>query len=116
MLSLLPLLLITLPVLSQLILGSFSVYKPTSLKFSPISWINFVLQIILSFAAFNIADYNLTKQYEPNPVRCGMPLVGIAAACFLFLFILILIIIIQFLIKRWRAKKKHKLILLRKRQ
>ncbi|GAA3730523.1 MULTISPECIES: hypothetical protein [Flavobacterium] len=105
MLNILPLILIILPILSQIILGTFSIYKPTSFKFSIISWINFVLQIILSFVAFNIADYNLAKLYEPNPVRCGMPLVGMAMACFFFLFILILIIAIQFLIKRWRENK-----------
>ncbi|MNK80853.1 hypothetical protein D3C87_1005840 [compost metagenome] len=105
MLNILPLLLIILPVLSQLILGTFSIYKPDLLKFSRISWINFVLQIVLSFVAFNIADYNLTKLYEPNPVRCGMPLIGIAMACFSFFFILIIVIIIQFLIKRWRENR-----------
>jgi len=105
MLNILPLLLIIFPVLSQLLLGSYSIYKSSSLKFSPISWINFLLQIIFSFVAFNIADYNLAKQYEPNPVRCGMPLVGMAVACFFFIFILIIIIVIQFLIKRWRAKR-----------
>ncbi len=107
MLNVLPLLLIILPVLSQLRLGTFSIYKPSSLKFSRISWINFILQIILSFVAFNIADYNFSKQYEqyPNPMRCGMPLVGMAVACFFLLFVLILIIVIQFLIKRWRVKE-----------
>ncbi|WP_281632140.1 hypothetical protein [Flavobacterium luteolum] len=110
MLNLLPLLLIILPVLSQLILGSFSIYKPSSLKFTIISWINFILQIVLAFVAFNIADYNFSKQYEqyPNPVRCGMPLVGIAVACFFFLFVLILIIVTQFLIKRWRENKSKR--------
>jgi uncharacterized protein YqgC (DUF456 family) len=107
MLNVLPLLLIILPVLSQLILGTFSIYKPASLKFSRIFWINFILQILLSFVAFNIADYNFSKQYEqyPNPMRCGMPLVGMAVACFFLLFVLILIIVIQFLIKRWRVKE-----------
>jgi hypothetical protein len=38
-------------------------------------------------------------------MRCGMPLVGIAVACFFFLFALILVVAIQFLIKRWRGKK-----------
>ncbi|RXM42553.1 hypothetical protein BOW57_16095 [Flavobacterium sp. YO64] len=105
MLNILPLLLIIFPVLSQLILGTFSIYKPVSLKFKIVSWINFILQIVFSFTAFNIADYNLRKQYEPYPVRCGMPLVGIAAACFFLLFILILIIVIQFVVKRWRTKR-----------
>ncbi|UPZ14016.1 hypothetical protein [Flavobacterium humidisoli] len=107
MLNVLPLLLIILPVVSQLILGTFSIYKPSSLKFNRVSWINFILQIILSFVAFNIADYNFSKQYEqyPNPMRCGMPLVGMAVACFFLLFVLILIIVIQFLIKRWRVKE-----------
>lgn len=107
MLNILPLLLIILPVLSQLIWGTFAIYKPASFKLSQISWINVLLQIILSFVAFNIADYNFSKQYEqyPNPMRCGMPLVGMAVACFFLLFILILILVIQFLIKRWRAKE-----------
>lgn len=88
-----------------MILGTFSIYKPTPFKFSIISWINFVLQIMLSFVAFNIADYNLAKLYEPNTPRCGMPLVGMAIACFFFLLILILIIGIQFLIRRCRTKR-----------
>ncbi|QLC65210.1 hypothetical protein LPB248_02605 [Flavobacterium sp. LPB0248] len=108
MLNILPLLLIILPVLSQLILGTFSTYKPASFKFSQVTWINFILQIILSFIAFNIADYNLAKLYEPNTPRCGMPLVGIAVACFFFLFVLILIIVTQFLIKRWRENKSKR--------
>ena len=109
MLNILPLLLIILPVLSQLIWGTFAIYKPASFKFSQISWINVLLQIILSFVAFNIADYNFSKQYEqyPNPMRCGMPLIGMAVACFFLLFILILILVIQFLIKRWRAKRNR---------
>jgi uncharacterized membrane protein len=109
MLNVLPLLLIILPVLSQLIWGTFAIYKPASFKFSQISWINFMLQIILSFVAYNIADYNFSKQYEqyPNPMRCGMPLVGMAVASFFLLFILILILVIQFLIKRWRAKRNR---------
>ncbi|MFC0777641.1 hypothetical protein [Flavobacterium sp. HJSW_4] len=105
MLSLLPLILITLPILSQIILGFYSIYKTAFLKFSNISWINFILQVIFSFAAFNIADYHLRKQFEPYPVRCGTSLAGTAAACILFLLILILIISIQYLIKRWRAKR-----------
>lgn len=105
MLNILPLLLIIFPVLSQLILGTLSIYKPVPLKFKIVSWINFTLQIIFSFTAFNIADYNLRKQYEPNPVRCGMPLAGIATACFFLLFTLILIIVIQFVVKRWRTKR-----------
>lgn len=107
MLNILPLILITLPVLSQLILGTLSVYKPASFKFGIISWINFVLQIIFSFVAFNIADYNLAKLYEPNTPRCGMPLVGMAVACFFLLLVLILIIVIQFLIRRSRAKRNR---------
>ena len=109
MLTILPLLLIILPVLSQLIWGTFSIYRSASFKFSQISWINFILQIVLSFVAFNIADYNFSKQYEqyPNPMRCGMPLVGMAVACFFLLFVLILILAIQFIIKRWRAKRNR---------
>jgi uncharacterized membrane protein len=109
MLNILPLLLIILPVLSQLIWGTISIYKPALFKFSQISWINFLLQIILSFVAFNIADYNFSKQYEryPNPMRCGMPLVGMAVACFFLLFVLILILAIQFIIRRWRAKRNR---------
>lgn len=109
MLTILPLLLIILPVLSQLIWGTFYIYRSASFKFSKISWINFILQIALSLVAFNIADYNFSKQYEqyPNPMRCGMPLAGMAVACFFSLFVLILILVIQFLIKRWRAKRNR---------
>lgn len=107
MLEILPLILLALPVLFQLILGTKTIYKPASLKFSSASWISFVSFILFSFIAYYIVDYNFSKQYEqyPNPIRCGMPLLGIVMASFFLLFILILIIVSQFLIKRRRENR-----------
>ncbi|RYJ36536.1 hypothetical protein NU08_4467 [Flavobacterium anhuiense] len=107
MLEILPLILLALPVLFQLILGTKTIYKPASLKFSSASWISFVSFILFSFIAYYIVDYNFSKQYEqyPNPIRCGMPLLGIVMASLFLLFILILIIVSQFLIKRRKESR-----------
>lgn len=107
MLDVIPLLLLVLPILFQLLFGTKTIYKTDSLKFSRISWISFIAYILFSFIAFYITEYNFSKKYEqyPNPVRCGMPLLGVALACFYLLFVLILIFLIQFFIKRWKDKK-----------
>lgn len=102
MLELLPFILLLLPILFQLILGTKTIYKPASIKFSSASWISFISYILFAFISYYIVNYNFSKRYEqyPNPIRCGMPLLGIVMASFFLLFILILIIVIQFLIKR----------------
>ncbi len=107
MLEILPLILLALPVLFQLILGTKTIYKPSLFKFSSASWISFVSYILFSFIAYYIVDYNFSKQYEqyPNPIRCGMPLLGIVMASLFLLFILVLIIVCQFLIKRRRENR-----------
>lgn len=107
MLEISPLLLLTLPLLFQLIMGTKTIYKPAFLKFSAASWISFTSYILFAFIAYYIVDYNFSKQYEqyPNPIRCGMPLLGIVMASFFLFFILILIVAIQFLIKRRKSKR-----------
>jgi hypothetical protein len=107
MLSRLPFILILLPLLFQLILGTKAIYKSTSLKFSTISWISFIAQLVFSFLAIYIVNYNFSKYFEehPNVTRCGMPFLGFIMATLFFIVVLIVIIIIQFLIKKWRDKQ-----------
>lgn len=107
MLNILPTLLIILPVLSQLIFGAISIYKPTSLKFSTISWLNFIIQLTFSFVAIYIVNYNFSKYFEehPNVTKCGMPFLSFIMATMFFIVVLIVIIIIQFLTKKWRDKQ-----------
>ncbi|MBL0737371.1 hypothetical protein JI750_10765 [Flavobacterium sp. GN10] len=118
MLEILPLILILLPVLFQLIMGTKTVYKPISLTLSSVSWISIVSYILVSIISFYIVDYNFSKQYEqyPNPIRCGMPLLGIVMACFFLLFILVLVISIQFWIKRCKENRYKKQIVQTKKQ
>ncbi|MDQ6529159.1 hypothetical protein [Flavobacterium sp. LHD-85] len=105
-----PFILILLPVLFQLTIGTKTIYKPISLTLSSVTWISIISYILFSIISCYIVNYNFSKQYEqyPNPVRCGMPLLGIVMASFFLLLILILIIAIQFLIKRWRENRSKK--------
>lgn len=107
MLEITPFILILVPLVLQLIVGTKSIQHKNSLKFGRISIITIISHIILSYIAFKISDYNFTKQYEqyPNPARCGMPLLGITMACFFLLCVLLMVILIQFLIKKWRKEK-----------
>lgn len=107
MLHTISLILILLPLLFQLIMGTRSLYRIDSLKFRQVCLVSIISHIVFSIVSFKIADYNFAQQYEQsaNPVRCGMPLLGAAMACFFLFCILLIIILIQFLIKKFRDKK-----------
>lgn len=109
MLNIAPLILIILPVLFQLIVGSKIIFdkKTTKLNFRKISSISFISQIIFSIAAVFIANYNLSKYFDqhPNTTRCGMPFLGVIFGVVLLFIVLCFIIFLQFLIKKWRERK-----------
>ncbi|KFF11722.1 hypothetical protein [Flavobacterium hydatis] len=109
MLNIAPLILIILPVLFQLIVGTKVIFdkKPTKLKFGRISLMSFIFQMIFSVAAIFIANYNLSKYFDqhPNTTRCGMPFLGVIFGVALLFIVLCFIIFLQFLIKKWRERK-----------
>ncbi|MBS7253373.1 hypothetical protein [Flavobacterium branchiicola] len=107
MLSRLPFILILLPLLFQLIIGTKAIFRSNSLKFGTISGISFISQLVFSFVAVYIVNYNFSKYFEehPNATKCGMPFLGFIMATLFFIVVLIVVIIIQFLIKKWSDKK-----------
>lgn len=109
MLNIAPLILIILPVLFQLIVGSKIIFdkKPTKLKFGKISLMSFISQIFFSITAIFIANYNISKYFDlhPNTTKCGMPFLGVIVSVIFFITVLCIIILLQFLIKKWKERK-----------
>jgi len=92
-----PVLLLFIPSVFQLIFGRKHLAESIKLNFTKVSFINFLLQVIFSCLVFNIIENRLTAN---EPLRCGMPLVGLIFMELLLLIILLVIILIQFLVKR----------------
>jgi hypothetical protein len=103
------LILVILPILFQLIVGSKTIFfkNSTKLKFGKISLISFISQIIFSIAAIYIANYNLSKYFDehPNSTRCGMPFFGVLMSIIFFIIVLCIIILLQFFIKILKERK-----------
>lgn len=91
-------LLLFLPLISQLIVGSFSLIKSIRFKFQWISLIHLFLQILFSFIGMKIISSELDLQH----IRCGQPLAAFFFACVFFLIVLVAIIVIQLIIKKLR--------------
>lgn len=105
-----PFILIILPLLSQLLFGTFAIVKPGSFKFKKVFILNVLLQIVCSVISFYTATTNFSRFHDEHPdiTRCGMPLLAIAALILLTFLILLVVIIIQFLVKRWRENKSKR--------
>src|SRR3954465_8035561 len=107
MIGITPLILIILPLLFQLILGTISLFRPALFRFKTISVTNIILQILFVISAFTIASNNFSRYFDQHPdsPRCGMPLLGLMIVSLLLTITVIVVILIQFLIKRWYHKK-----------
>lgn len=105
-----PFILIILPLLSQLLFGTFAIVKPGSFKFKKVFILNVLLQIVCSVISLYTATTNFSRFHDEHPdiTRCGMPLLAIAALILLTFLILLVVIIIQFLVKRWRENKSKR--------
>lgn len=94
-------LIIVLPLIAQIVIGSLSVYKKIKWNFNLICLINMFTQIVCILSALKI----ISIEPKNNEFRCGMPQ---AAMVFLGISSFITFIIvtgIQLLIKKFRNKK-----------
>jgi hypothetical protein len=94
------LILIIFPSIFQIIIGRKAIRKDIKLGLTTICLISYCLQMLFSFVAFTIANYNLEKSIEKSGFRCGMGIAGTVALSLLFTVILTIVIIIQYFVKR----------------
>ncbi|WP_166921836.1 hypothetical protein [Flavobacterium poyangense] len=94
-----PLLLLMLPLISQIIFGRKAIGQDIKLTFSTISLLNILLQIVFSFLALTNFTNNLGAQSD-GQLRCGAAGAGLMALEFLIFILLLVVILIQFFIKR----------------
>jgi len=99
MFGILTLILIALPFIFQIIFGKRSIYDGMTIKFEYVCLISIALQLVLSYLAFSIFDYNFKQSLEGREFVCGMPYVAIALLILMFSALLVLTIIVQFIIK-----------------
>lgn len=95
-----PLLLLVLPMIFQIIFGRNFQYETIKLSFFKVSVISFLLQILVSYLAFQIVSHNLGSNAN-GEIHCGMPLLGLIFLELIFIIILVVTIIIQYFMKRW---------------
>lgn len=101
MIGITSLLIVVLPILFQLILGTMSAKGALKIKFGMYSLLNIVTQILFSIVSYYIAVYNSENYYKihPDQLKCGTGF----AALFFFIFaaflFLLFIIIVQYIIK-----------------
>lgn len=94
-----PLLLLVLPMIFQIIFGRNFQYETIKLSFFKVSLISFLLQILVSYLAFQIVSHNL-RSNSNGEIHCGMPLLGLIFLEFIFIIILVVTIVIQYFMKR----------------
>lgn len=95
-----PLILITLPFIFQILIGSASIRRNFKYKFKNICLISLISQVLISFVSFAIASYNFEQSMQGEKFRCGPGILGFLILIALFSILLVLTILIQFLIKR----------------
>lgn len=96
----LTIILITFPLLFQIIAGRKAIGETISLKFGTVSILSILFQIVLSIIAFYITLSNFSENTAGTPYRCGMGILGIVMLELLLTIILIITIVIQYFIKR----------------
>ncbi|MGC4041061.1 MAG: hypothetical protein QM710_09840 [Flavobacterium sp.] len=104
MLGLIALLLLVLPFILQIILGTHSIDGMAKIRFRYICLITVALQILFSYIEFSIFDHNFKKSTEDREIVCGMPYVGIILLILLVAALLTLTIIIQSIVKLIQRK------------
>lgn len=96
----LTIILITFPLLFQIIAGRKAIGETISLKFGTVSILSILFQIVLSIIAFYITLSNFSENTTRTPYRCGMVILGIVMLELFLTIILIITIVIQYFIKR----------------
>jgi hypothetical protein len=104
-----PLILIVLPLLFQIIIGTKSIREDFKLKFGTVCLISLLLQILLSFVSIAIASYNFEQSLGGKEYRCGMGLLGIFGLIFIFSVLLLITMIVQYFVKKYYERNKKRL-------
>lgn len=101
-------LLLTLPLIFQIIYGRKVIYENIKLNLSNVCLISFFTQILFCFFAFKLLDYKLRSESN-GQFHCGMPFVGLVMVEFIFIIVLIIIMTVQYFIKKSykRNTEKH---------
>jgi len=98
----LSILLVSLPLLSQIILGTLSLLKNYRIKFSVLSLINFVLIIMFTYLGIQIISNDAKQQ----GVDCGMPNTAFIFFSFGIIILQSITIVLQLIYKKYKNKKK----------
>jgi hypothetical protein len=99
MYGILLLLLLTLPLLFQIVFGRKAIYENVKLTLSEVCLISFCSQIIFYYFAFKLLDYKLRSESN-GQFHCGMPFVGLVVVEFFFIIVLIIIMAVQYFIRK----------------
>lgn len=102
------LILISSPLLFQMVFGGKAIDARIKLKFGAVCLISLVLQIVFSILSFSIISDDFQKNLEENGSRCGMQLVGIVIISLLFTFLLVVAIAVQYLSRKSYKKSLEK--------
>ena len=94
-------LLIILPLISQIILGTKSIYKTIKLNFDLICIINMFVEILFIFISMKIVTFDAINQN----VRCGMPQMAIVFFGIVIFIALFITIAIQLIIRKVKKRK-----------
>lgn len=94
-------LIILLPLISQIILGTKSINKRIKLNFDLICIINMFVEIVFIFIAMKIVTFDAINQN----VRCGMPQMAIVFFGIIVFIALLITIAIQLIIRKVRNRK-----------
>ena len=92
----LALLLILIPTIIQLFIGSLAIKKKITFPFEYITLLNCIGQFIFIYLALKIVEIDAKNQN----VRCGMPQAAMFFAGIIFTIILLITIVIQLFIRR----------------
>lgn len=93
------LLLLSLPIIFQIIFGRKAIAESIKLTLFKVCLISFLSQFIIFLIAFKLISSNLRSEAN-GQIHCGMPFVGLIALEILIAIIIFIIILIQYSIKR----------------
>jgi hypothetical protein len=88
-------LLVTSPLIFQILFGRKAIAESIKLNLSQVCLISFISQIVFFFLSSEILSSNLEGRSH-----CGMPFVGLLVLNFFFIIVLFITMLIQFFIKR----------------
>lgn len=103
MYGIIPLILIALPFIFQIIIGSINLER----NFKTICLISLISQLLISFISFAIVSYNFEQSMQGEKFRCGPGILGFFTLIILFSILLLLTITIQFFIKKYKVKNNE---------